>query len=68
MIGMLLLLEKIYVIQLLNLFKNHFTSCYEVVKQQLQEERSKERENVLVSRSMILGETNNTLSRNTSTC
>ncbi len=45
---------------------NHFTSCYEAVKQQLQEEHTKERESVLVSRSTTIGGTANTVSRSAS--
>ncbi len=46
---------------------DHFTSCYEAVKQQLQDEHSKERESVLVSRSMTMtmGAPTTTPSRNT---
>ena len=43
---------------------DHFTTCYEAVKQQLQEERTKERESVLVSRTMTIGETSFPPSRN----
>jgi hypothetical protein len=44
---------------------NHFTSCYEAVKQQLQDEHTKERENVLVSRSTTIGGTPTTVNKNT---
>ncbi|CAF4873533.1 unnamed protein product, partial [Rotaria sp. Silwood2] len=43
---------------------NHFTSCYETVKHQLQDEHTKERESVLNSRSMTATGTNYTISRN----
>ena len=43
---------------------DHFTTCYEAVKQQLQEERTKERESVLISRAMTIGETTFPPSRN----
>ncbi|CAF1162326.1 unnamed protein product [Rotaria sordida] len=43
---------------------NHFTSCYEAVKHQLQDEHIKEREILLNSRSMTVTGTNNTVSRN----
>ncbi|CAF1149778.1 unnamed protein product [Rotaria sp. Silwood1] len=44
---------------------NHFTSCYESVKHQLQDEHTKERESLLNSRSMTVTGTNYTTSRNT---
>jgi hypothetical protein len=44
---------------------NHFSSCYEAVRNQLQDEHTKERETALISRSMTIGGTNNTVSRTT---
>ena len=43
---------------------DHFTTCYQAVKQQLQEERTRERESVLVSRTMTIGESSFPPSRN----
>lgn len=41
----------------------HFTSCYESLKNQLQDEHSKARETALLSRTMTNGGTNRTISR-----
>ena len=44
---------------------NHFTSCYEAVKHQLQDEHTKSRESALISRAMTTRETTQTISRTT---